>query len=205
MLGDDRRAGTVEVRILRGPRGQSVHVAIAHAEHGGDEHRVVDLEIGRAVLTRSRDVGRRDVLAPFGRLPRDDEQRLELVGDGGLLGIRLDARDELFIAMQMVRRNGAVDRLAVPAVVLRRHERRNQLALAWGERVRTSQEHVDDFVQRLCGFGPERHGAADSRQPRWKRDVRHDQSATCYAKVPKCHGAKVPGCRGLRGYLLEGA
>ena len=52
--GDERRALPVEVGIVGRPRGEAVDVAVAHAEHRGDEHRVVDLEVGGALLARAR-------------------------------------------------------------------------------------------------------------------------------------------------------
>ena len=81
VFGDQGRALPVEIGIVGHPRGEAVHVAVAHAEHGGDEHRVVNLQIGGALLAGARDVGRRDVLAALRRLAGDREQRLQLRRD----------------------------------------------------------------------------------------------------------------------------
>ena len=166
MLGDERRALAVEVGIVGRPGGQPVDVAVAQAEHGGDEHGVVNLEVGGAELARARDVGCRDLLAACRGLAGDDEQRLELVGDGGVFRIALHAHDELFVAVQVVRGDGAVNRLAVAAVVLRRHERRDELALARRERVRAAQQHVDQLVERLGRLRPKGHRPANAGQIR---------------------------------------
>ena len=181
MLGDEGRALTVEGGIVGSPGREPVDVAVAEAEHGGDEDRVVNLEVGGAVLAGTRHVRRRDVLAACRGLPGDHEQRLQLVRDGGVLRVGLHAHDEIFVAVQMVGGNGAVDRLAVPAVVLRRHEGRDELALARRERVRPSQQHVDQLVQRLGRLRPEGHRAANSRKIGRQRDVWHGSSV---AHVP---------------------
>ena len=76
----------------------------------------------------------------------------------------LHAPDEVLVAVEVMRGDGAVNRLAVAAVVLRRHERRDQLALARCERVRAAQQHVDELVERFRGLGPERHRPADAGQ-----------------------------------------
>jgi hypothetical protein len=74
----------------------------------------------RAQLTRLLDVRGGDELATLGRLAGDDEQRFELVGDGGVCGIGLDRHHQVLGSAEMVCRDGAVNRLAVAAVVLRR-------------------------------------------------------------------------------------
>ena len=128
------------------------------------------------MLARPVHVCRGDVLAAVRGLAGNDQQRLELVGDGGALRVALHARDEVLVAVQVVGRDGAMDGLTVPAVVPRRHERRNQLALAGRERVRTPQQNVHQLVQRLGRLGPESHRAANSRKALGQGDVRHGSS-----------------------------
>ena len=79
MFGDERGALAVEPGIVGRPRRQAVHVAIAQAEDGGDEHRVVNLEVRGAELPGARDIGGRDVLPADRRLAGDDKQRLQLL------------------------------------------------------------------------------------------------------------------------------
>ena len=81
------------------------------------------------VLAGACDVGVGHACAAFGDFAGDDEQRLQLVGDGGVLCIALDIHDELLVATEMVRGDRAVNGLTVAAVVPGRDERRNQLAL----------------------------------------------------------------------------
>ena len=38
----------IESNVGRGVSGEAIHVAVVHAEGGGDENRVVNFEIGRA-------------------------------------------------------------------------------------------------------------------------------------------------------------
>ena len=85
---------------------------------------------------------------------------------GALLRVRLDLRHELFVTVQVMRRDRAVDGLAVPAVVPRRHERGNQFALARRERVGPTQQDVDERVQRRGGLRAERHQPTNAGQTR---------------------------------------
>ena len=48
--------GPDTIRHRRGPCPQAVHVAVKHAEGGGDKHGVVDLEIRRALLPGGSDI-----------------------------------------------------------------------------------------------------------------------------------------------------
>src|SRR5271155_2760043 len=61
-------------------------------------------------------------------------------------------------------RNRSMDRLAVVAVVLGRHIRRNQLALALAERVGMAEQHLDQLVEGFRRLGPKGHGSANSRK-----------------------------------------
>ena len=81
VFGDERGPLAVEVGIVGRPGGEPVDVAVEHAERRGDEHGVVDFEVGGAQLARALDVGGVTCLPLCRRLAGDDEQRLELVGD----------------------------------------------------------------------------------------------------------------------------
>ena len=87
--------------------------------------------------------------------------------------VRLHLNDEILVAAEMVGGNGAMNGLAVAAVVLRRDEGRDQLALAWRERVRPAQQDVGQLVEGFRGLRPEGHGSTDSWETFGQRDVRH--------------------------------
>ena len=116
MLGHERRARAVEIRVVRRPGRESVDVAITQAEKRGDKDGVVNLEVSGAVLTRAGDILGGDALATFGGLAGDYEQRLQLVRNCRALQVRLDLQDEVLVTIEMVRGNRAMNRLAVPAV-----------------------------------------------------------------------------------------
>jgi hypothetical protein len=137
----------------------------------------VDLEVSSAVLTRTGDILCGDALATFGGLAGDHQERLQLVRDCRVLQVRLHLNDEVLVAVEMVRGNRAMNRLAIPAVVLRRDDGRNQLALAWRERVRSVQQDVGELVERFRGLWPERHRSPDSGDTLGQRDVRHQYLA----------------------------
>ena len=62
------------VSWLRG--GEAVDVSVEHAECRGDQHGVVDLDIGRSCFTGVCDIFRRNVLAALLYMSRDDEESL---------------------------------------------------------------------------------------------------------------------------------
>jgi hypothetical protein len=78
----------------------------------------VNLEIGGAELACARDVVRRHVIAALRRLTGYHEQRLELVRNRGVLEIALHLHDQVLVAVQVMRGNGAVNGVAVSTVVL---------------------------------------------------------------------------------------
>ena len=56
MLGHIRRALAIAGEIGRRQRTETVHIAIEHAESGGDEHRIVNLVVGGALGSGPRDI-----------------------------------------------------------------------------------------------------------------------------------------------------
>src|SRR5215471_11402253 len=70
---------------------QAVDVAVVHAECGGDENGVVNLEICCAKVARMFHVFRRDVLATLLNFSGNYEERFELVGNVGVLEIGFHA------------------------------------------------------------------------------------------------------------------
>ena len=55
IAGCEGRALPVHVGIRRGPSTESVHIPIEHAKTRGNEHGVVDLEVGGAARPGARD------------------------------------------------------------------------------------------------------------------------------------------------------
>ena len=97
-VGDDGGALAVEIRIVGRPGREAVDVAVAHAEHRRDQHGVVNLEVGRALRARPLDVVGGHVLAAFGGLAGNRQQRLQLVRDVRLLEDRTSRRRRAFVA-----------------------------------------------------------------------------------------------------------
>jgi hypothetical protein len=64
VLRDKRGALPIEFPIIRRPRGQTVHIAIAHAEDGRDENGVVYFKVGRAELPSASHILVGDVFPP---------------------------------------------------------------------------------------------------------------------------------------------
>jgi hypothetical protein len=190
VLGDDGGPLPVELWVVGRPRCEAVDVAVAQAEHRGDEHGVVNLEIGGTGLTGPRDMVGLHMPAAAGREPGNRQQRLQLLRHRRLLRVRLDPEHQVLGALQVVRRDGAVNGLAVSALVFSRHVGGNQLALAGRERVRAAQQDVHEFVEGAGGLGAECHRAADARQAGRQVDVSHAEI------TPVCNHARpapVPG------------
>ena len=122
MLGDERRALPVELRVFGRPRRQAIDIAVEHAECRGNQHGVVNLDVGGPVQARARHVAGHHVRPAARGLCSDDQQRLQLVGDAGLLEVVLHL-DHQVLVLQMMGGDSAVNGLAVAAVVLRRGER----------------------------------------------------------------------------------
>src|SRR6185503_14689505 len=154
-------------------------------EDGGDEHRVVDFQVGGAAFTRARDVVGGDGLPAFCRLACDDEQRLQLVRDRRLFRIGLDLDDEVLVAAEMMCGDGAMNRLTVAALVLRGDVGRDELALGLRQAVWAAQEDIDELVERLRCFRPERHRAANTGQPFRKGDMWSGWLTRCGGHIPR--------------------
>src|ERR1700691_4861921 len=74
--------------IPRLPCAQAVDVAVVHAEGRGNQHRVVNLDIGGALLFRPRNVVRADTLAILLYLAGNRQQSFQLRTHGSTLKIR---------------------------------------------------------------------------------------------------------------------
>ena len=84
----------VHLRVSWLPRTQPIHIAVVHTEGSGDQHRIVDFEIGGSVYPSVLHALCRDLLAALLHLAGDDQHRLELVGDGRLEEVTFDLVDQ---------------------------------------------------------------------------------------------------------------
>jgi hypothetical protein len=109
----------VEVRIFRSPGRQTIHIAVAKTEKRGDQDSIVNLRIGCAQITGARDVLSGYILAAELNLAGDSEQSFQFFRYFSVFEIRFYALDQVFVAAQTVRGDGAVNGLAVGAIVLR--------------------------------------------------------------------------------------
>ncbi len=87
--------------------------------------------------------------------------------------VGLDLFDEGFVAVEASGGYGAVDGLAVVAVVLRGDVGCDELALAGGEGVGGVEEDVDEIVEGAGGLRAEGHRAADAGEIGGEIDVGH--------------------------------
>jgi len=86
----------------------------------------VDLQIGSAHAAGLFGIGRSDVLSAPLHFAGNHQQRLQLLGDGRMLEVGLDALHEVFIPIEMRRGNRTMDALAEVTVVQIRDIRGDQ-------------------------------------------------------------------------------
>ena len=141
---------------------ETVDIAVVHAEGRGDQHGIVNLNFGCAMLARGFDIGTGDQLAILLDLTRNDQQRLELGADVGLREVGLDLLHQRLVAAQVGRGNGAVNAVAIVGAVAAGDVGGDQLALAAAERAGPGEQDFDEGVQRPCRLWTEGHGAANA-------------------------------------------
>ena len=124
------RALPIDCRVLRGPRTESVDVTIAHAKDCGNQHRIVNFEIGCAKIACCVDVLGRDMISAELHFSRDIEQRLEPGRDLRVGPVSLHFLDQRFVMPQLGRGNCTMNRLAKEAVVAPGDVRGDHLSLA---------------------------------------------------------------------------
>src|SRR6185437_1421645 len=123
------------------PCVQTIDVAVVHAERSGDQHRVMDFEIGCAEGASLGYVFGGDALAALLHFACDCEQRLELGGDCRFLKICLYLLHG-FRATEVTGGSRSMSCLAEVTIVLRRDIRSDQLALARCEASGLMQQNV---------------------------------------------------------------
>ena len=82
MISAGRHGGgsfPVAVQILRCPRGKAIHIAVVHAEGGGNQYSIVNFLIRSTLRARLVNIVRLHVLAALLHFAGNGEQRLEFV------------------------------------------------------------------------------------------------------------------------------
>ena len=108
VLCDVTRAIAITRRVGGRQCPEAVHIAVEHAEGGGDEHRVVDLDVGRAFRSRPIDVGLSHITPVPLYASRDRQQRFHLRRDGRSERVADDGSDGRAVVAEMTGRNGGV-------------------------------------------------------------------------------------------------
>lgn len=133
VAGRKGRALPIYLRVGRSPRPQSVDITIEHTKGSSDEHGVMYFHIACAALAGAGYIFSGYLFAALLHLARDGDQRFYLVRDGCLLRIAFNLEYDLHVVVQMVCSHGSMNVLAEEAVVPRRDEGGDQLALAGRE------------------------------------------------------------------------
>lgn len=141
---------------------QPIHLAVVHAERCRNQNGVVDFNVGLAQAARLLHIFSRYQLAITLHFACDNEQRLQLPRYVGVLKVGLGAAHQFLVAVQMSRRNGAMDRLAEMTIVQIRDIGSDQFALPGRETVRGAQENLNKIIQRPGSFRTKRHRASNS-------------------------------------------
>src|SRR5688572_19169111 len=133
VFGDIARALAIPSRVGGRQRAETVHVPVEHAEGGGDQHGIVNLDVGRTLGTGAGDV-RVAHLASAALYARSDrEQCLHLGRHRRAFGVGDHSAHHSAVITEVTRRDGGVAVVTEGAVVEGRDVRGNELALAAGE------------------------------------------------------------------------
>src|ERR1700691_167441 len=117
------------LRVGGRPCSQAVYIAVVHAEGRRNQHGVVNLQVGGALLPRACDIFGLNVLSATLYFTGDSQQRLEFAGDIRALKIALYRLNRILVSTEVMRRNRAMGGLAVVAIVARRDIGGDQFAL----------------------------------------------------------------------------
>jgi hypothetical protein len=79
MAGQPGSVFPVGVRVFGSPGGQAVDIAVVHAKSRGDQHGVVDLLVGCALLAGTIDILGLDRVAAEPHLLGDVQQRFQFL------------------------------------------------------------------------------------------------------------------------------
>ena len=173
MLDEQVGALLVDRGIGRSPRREPVDVAVEHAEGGGDQHRVMDLDVGCALAAGGGHVVGGDRAPVDLDLGGDREQRAQLVADRSARRVALHLLDQGHPSLELHRGEGAVRRLAERALVQIRDVGGDQFALAPAQGVLVAKQNLGEVAERPGGLGAECESAPDSGDPFGQVDVWH--------------------------------
>jgi hypothetical protein len=154
VLGEALPGRGVVSRVVRGERGQAVDVPVEHAERGGDQHRVVDLAVGRALGARGGDLLPGDEPAVLAHQGGDSEQCPDLRRHLATVRVGQDLLDLGGAARQLRRRAGPVRTRAVPAPVEVRHVGGDQLSLPSREGAVAPQQDLAQVAEHRSRLRP---------------------------------------------------
>ena len=108
MFDDALRHLVVGLTGVGGPGCQAIDVAVVHAERGGDQDRVVDLDVSGTLVASGADVGLGHVAAAALDGCRDLQQGAEPWAYGRLARVPLDAVDDVVAAIELTSGEGRV-------------------------------------------------------------------------------------------------
>jgi hypothetical protein len=102
----------VELVIFRREGGEPVHVAVVHAEGGGDKHGIVDFEIGSPFGAGAGNILCGDSVAALLHLAGDGQKSLHFGADWRALIVEADGIDDCVVTLKMMSRRRPMARLA---------------------------------------------------------------------------------------------
>lgn len=114
----DRSPGSIEICVVGLPGCQAIHVAVVHAKSSGNQDRVVNLQVRSPLLPRAFNILAGHVLSTLPNLSGDGQQRLELLRNVRARVVLLYIQHQPLIPAQVVSSDGAMDILAIVAIVL---------------------------------------------------------------------------------------
>ena len=158
------------------PGGEAVYVAVEHAEGGGNQDGVVNLDVGGVFGAGAGDVFGGDIFAAQPDFAGDREERFEFGGDGRGGGIGGDAFDDGGVTCEVGGGGGSVAGGAEEAIVLRGDVGGNQFAFSKRQWTWQVEELMGEVAQGPGGLGAEGEAAGDSGDSFRERDVGHQRA-----------------------------
>ena len=159
--------------VVRGQSGKAVDIPVEHAEGGGDQHRVVDLDVGGALVTGTLDVCGLHIEPAPRDLGRDVEQCPELGAHVGGRRVVAHGVDQVVVALEIVSGRGPVAGMTEVAVVSRGDIGGDHLSLSAGQGARATEKDFGKLAHRLGRLRPEGERTGDSWKLGGQGDVGH--------------------------------
>jgi hypothetical protein len=133
----------------------------------------VDLQVGCAFAPCAFNIFGLNSFATAPDLIGDRQQRFELAGNRRTASILFNILNQLFIAIEMIGRDRAMDFMSKNAIVLGRNVAGDEFPLPSGKRTRPLQQNFRQLIQRLRRFRPKGHGPHNSGQSYREVNMRH--------------------------------